>query len=108
MPPTLILLLLLPLASCTPSEAYQGSVLGFEQRCQSLCYTVCDTPDCLSACMVKFCVAEDSAGLTWLYIGVMAAVVAVLAWVLRFVLQKMVTPRGDGEDESRSRYYHSL
>ena len=105
--PTL-LLSLLPIVLSSPSQTYQGSVLGYEQRCQSLCYTVCDTPDCVSTCALKFCVAEDSAALTWLYVGVMAAVVAVLAWVLRLVLLKMVTPRGDGEDEDRSRYYNSL
>lgn len=103
-----LLLSLLPCVLSTPSHTYQGSVLGYEQRCQSLCYTVCDTPDCVSTCTLKFCVAEDTAGLTWLYVGVMMAVVAVLAWVLRLVLLKMVAQRGDGEEEDRTRYYNSL
>lgn len=106
----LLALLVLGLSSvlAEPSETYQGTALGPEQRCQSMCLTVCDTPECVAVCGQKFCTSEDSAEATWLYVGVMGGVVVVLIVVLRLVLRKMVMPQPTHPSEETSRYYHSL
>ena len=99
-------LLLLQVVLSTTTRTYQGSVLGHDQRCQSLCLTVCDTADCISTCNERFCAFEPSAESTWLDVGVMLAVVAVLALALRWILRKMTAEVG-GEEQT-ARFYHSL
>lgn len=100
-------LLLLPVVLAT-TRTYQGTVLGHDQRCQSLCLTVCDTAECISTCNERFCAFEESAESTWVYVAVMLAVVAVLALALRWVLRKMLVGREMGGEEQTARFYHSL
>lgn len=105
---TAYFLLLLPAVFSTSTHTYQGTVLGHDERCQSLCLTVCDSADCVAACNAKFCVFEESEESVWMYAGVMLVVVGVMALVLRWVLRKMMAQREMGMDEESPRYYHSL
>ena len=87
---------------------YQGHVLGNENRCESICANLCDSPDCLSVCHSKFCSETESTTSSWTFLVLMVLVVGVMAAVLRLVFQKMIERRDDSGDLEASRYYHSL